>query len=183
MSEKLDWWMSWRLSREMRDLIADFALEDTRAKGSSSKMVRLMVEYYIEQSGIIPDSPKARADLSRSLRRKRLDEMELLRQDYHELLADPNPEEERVAQARAVELGMTWPPKAYSEIDLSGILLRLKRLWHTDSRSGSVSLRELRHSLRRRYDPDRLFSCLKELESRGELQVTTVRPIRILEIA
>lgn len=174
--------MSWRLSKEMRDLIADFAYEDPEARGNSSGMLRKMVRTYALYSDTRLKGAKGQADLARYKRQDRLEEVGRLRQDYLELKENPNPGEERAAQARAEELGLEWPPKAYSELDLSMILLRLKRLWRSDGRLGSINLRDLHRSLRRGYSLDRLFQCLKELENRGELLVTETRPVYVQEV-
>lgn len=180
--DKLDWWMSFRLTRDMRDLIADYALKSDKAKGSPSKMVRLMIGFYIESSGVTLNDARTRAAQARYLTRRRLGEIESLRQHYQELKASPNAEEEQMAQARAEELGVKWPPDPYSEADLSTVLSRLQRLWHTDDRYGLVTFRALHNSLRRRYNQDRLFGCLKELESRDELRISRTHPVEISEV-
>jgi len=180
-TEKLDWWMSFRLTRDLRDMLSDCAWADPRARGKPTTMVRLIIEDYLENPSTIPDTAKARATSARYRRRRRLEEIKSLRQDYLELKEAPNPEEELAAQERAEELGMEWPPKPYSEIALAMILSRLNRLWHTDGREGSIGFRELYNSLRRHYGHDQLFACLEELENRNKLRIARDRPIQILE--
>lgn len=181
MSGELDWQTTVRLSREIRDLLGDQANADPRAKGKSGTMARILIEEGLLRSED-PDTAKARATRARIQRRKRLEEIELLRQDYFDLQVDPNPEAEKIVQERAMELGMKWPPDEYSERDLSTVMLRLRRL-EGDGSTDSITLRALHNSLRRHYTQGRLLDYLNELERRHKVQMVGERPTRITILA